>query len=93
MKRRSFLQALVGVPAVVATAQLAAKLPTIAPPPTSNYGFGLATLKEEGKAIVYDQRVWPGIKNWYDNQYAKNLAKSMRDLKEQVAFDVLSRYQ
>ena len=81
MKRRGFLQALAGLVAgpAVPTLPQAKALP--AKPPVTRVNcldaeissFGLAAVKEEGKAVAYDanfsRALWTGIKRFYDNVY------------------------
>lgn len=68
MERRSFLRILGAVPVVAV-----AGIPKLPIPAAIESGFGLAPIKAEGSAIVYDgilhgtfpKALWPGIEKFY----------------------------
>lgn len=100
MKRRNFLQGVLGVGAASVTG---AALPKILPPPKptipTGSGFGLAQVKSEGASIVHDAQfskaLWPGIHKWYKKSYndprAAALAESMRETKERIGADIYNK--
>lgn len=82
MNRRGFIQSVIGAAALAAIpAGKEATLLHDAAHHDISGGFGLAPIKQEGTAVLYDQ----------GERMARALARSMRQTKESVAFKVLGR--
>lgn len=82
MNRRNFIMSVVGAATMAALPAKKATLLHDAAHHELSGGFGLATVKQEGASIAYDQ---------VGQRYARALAVSMRQTREIVAKNVLGR--
>ncbi len=74
MKRRGFLQALLGIPAAALIPKISFPQKVIAEPAAKaiTTGFGLADVKRSGGIITtgnHPKLLWPGVKAYWDEQY------------------------
>lgn len=70
MKRRGFLQLLLGAPAVAVLPKL--PLTTVTTASMAPLGFGMAAIKAEGKPIITSlnsKALWPGVNTWWKDTY------------------------
>ena len=94
MKRRSFLQGVLGVGAASVTG---AALPKILPSPIVNTVQDSSIVTQ----ATHFKPLWPGLEKWYLNSYGlsattndprtKALAESMQQTKEQICIDVYNK--